>query len=153
MRRHTFQAGQVYEHAQIGDRNLITRYEITKRTPKRLTWRDQFGDTGSCAVQFDPAHKPDEFCYPEGKFSMCPVLTAKAPEPQLTVEEILDAYFDHANSLRLEKTWGMVEKYGWRAFARDLKNLQGVLGSRPVDDDRLLLVMLCDLLQLKHRAS
>ena len=94
MRRHTFQEGQVYEHARVTDRNLVTRYEIIKRTPKRLSWRDQFGSTGTCAVQFDPAHKEDEFCYPEGRFSMCPVLTAKAPEPQLTIDEILEDGLD-----------------------------------------------------------
>lgn len=150
MRRHTFQEGQVYEHARVTDRNLVTRYEIIKRTPKRLSWRDQFGSTGTCAVQFDPAHKEDEFCYPEGRFSMCPVLTAKAPEPQLTIDEILEEYFSD-NPFKLAQVWGMVEKYGWAAFARDLKNLHGILGSKPVDEDRALLVMLCDLLQLKHR--
>lgn len=69
-----FEAGKTYTTRSICDYDTVFSYTVVARTAKTVTIKDQFGDVRSRRVQ---AHMDGgEMIYPNGKYSMCPVLTA-----------------------------------------------------------------------------
>lgn len=62
-----FEVGRKYK-TRLGN-----GYTITKRTAKTVSIVDDFGNVKRCKVYAD---KISEFVYPEGRYSMAPVLHA-----------------------------------------------------------------------------
>lgn len=69
----TFEVGKTYATRSVCDYNCVMEWTVTKRTAKRVTLVDRFGRTTVRGVQSDG---DAEFCYPDGRYSMCPVITA-----------------------------------------------------------------------------
>lgn len=92
-----FQVGKTYETRSPADREVKYRVTVVSRTPSFVTisfLASQAKDR-RCKVY---EHKGEEFCYPDGKYSLCPVLTAgdlvtrtaaPRPKPPATVKATL----------------------------------------------------------------
>lgn len=70
-----FKVGKTYATSSICDHNCIFSYTIIKRTEKTVTIRDKFGSEKRCKIHRDD-YRPIEYIYPQGIYSMCPVLDA-----------------------------------------------------------------------------
>ncbi len=69
-----FEVGRTYSTSSVCDHNCIYSYEVISRTEKTITIMDIF----SKSISRRKVHifRGAESVYPEGSFSMCPVLTA-----------------------------------------------------------------------------
>ena len=67
-----FEVGKTYETRSIGDYDCIFSYTIVKRTAKQIT----FMRHGKPITKGVKIHENIEYCYPEGNYSMCPVIHA-----------------------------------------------------------------------------
>jgi len=67
-----FKVGETYSTRSIGDHECIFSYTVIKRTEKTITLKD------SDSVKTVKIHiyQDTENCYPEGRYSICPVLKA-----------------------------------------------------------------------------
>ena len=70
----TFEIGKTYTARSACDHDCIFSYEVVARTAKTVTLRDKFGEIRrrGIRVSFD-----SEICFPQGSFSMAPVLSAE----------------------------------------------------------------------------
>lgn len=70
-----FEPGKTYTCRSIGDHNCIYSYKVTARTEKTITIREDNEKERRVKVQ-----KPDadgvEWAYPNGRYSMCPIIRA-----------------------------------------------------------------------------
>lgn len=68
-----FVVGGVYETASVCNSDCIFSYKVEKVTEKTVTIKNKFGKTKRCKI-----HKDGNIFYifPEGKYSMCPVIEA-----------------------------------------------------------------------------
>lgn len=66
-----FVVGGVYETVSICNSDCIFSYKVEKVTEKTVTIKNKFGKTKRCKI-----HKNGNvpFIFPEGKYSMCPVI-------------------------------------------------------------------------------
>lgn len=66
-----FVIGGVYETASVCNSDCIFSYKVEKVTEKTVTIKNKFGKTKRCKI-----HKDGNTCFifPEGKYSMCPVI-------------------------------------------------------------------------------
>ena len=69
-----FEVGKTYATSSICDHNCVFSYTIIKRTAKTVVIRDKFGDTRRCKLH--NGYHGAECIYPQGVYSMCPVLDA-----------------------------------------------------------------------------
>jgi hypothetical protein len=69
-----FVTGQRYEYSHTGDSNLFHVYAVIERTPKTVSLYDG-RTTKTRRVKCDDR---GELVYPEGMFSMCPILHSSA---------------------------------------------------------------------------
>lgn len=69
-----FESGKTYSTRSACDHNCVFSYEVVKRTTKTVTLKDNYGKQTRRGVK---ERNGIEFCYPEGVYSMCPVLTAE----------------------------------------------------------------------------
>lgn len=69
-----FEINKTYKMHWIGDSNLFSFYKVTKRTEKTVYLTEiNNGEKVSCRIKTSP---DEEFVYPTGKYSMCPILRA-----------------------------------------------------------------------------
>ncbi len=68
-----FEVGKTYATSSICDHNCIFSYMIVKRTEKTVTIRDKFGKVKRCKIH---SNGQAEYIFPQGVYSMCPVLEA-----------------------------------------------------------------------------
>ena len=69
-----FEVGNRYEAIDICDSEFTFKYEVIARTEKTITIKGFGNKTRKCRIA---NHSEDhEIVYPEGKYSMCPVLRA-----------------------------------------------------------------------------
>ena len=68
-----FEIGKTYGCRSICDSNCIFEYEVLNRTAKQVTLRNWQGEIVRRGVQVDNG---EEFCRPEGSYSMAPVIRA-----------------------------------------------------------------------------
>lgn len=72
-----FEVGKKYTHNWIGDSNLFTTWEVLSRTAQTITMTNG-KDVKTCKVIKALSEMRDaESVYPFGKYSMCPILSAK----------------------------------------------------------------------------
>jgi hypothetical protein len=71
-----FEVGRTYSTRSVCDHNCIFSYTVTRRTDKTVWLTTKRGKEVKRRV--GPAyHGESEVIYPEGKYSMCPVLFAE----------------------------------------------------------------------------
>lgn len=72
----TFEVGKIYTHGWIGDSNLFTTWTVLSRTAQTVTITDG-RETKTCRIikQLSEYRKAESI-YPQGKYSMCPILSA-----------------------------------------------------------------------------
>ena len=68
-----FETGKTYKVRSIGDHNCVWTYEIIRRTAQTIRLMDEAGKAKTCRVRVVDG---EEVCYPDGRYSMCPVLRA-----------------------------------------------------------------------------
>ena len=71
-----FEVGKTYATNSICDSNCWFVYTVLKRTEKTIWIRDKFGHEKRCKIHVGGYYK-DETIFPEGQYSMCPVLRAE----------------------------------------------------------------------------
>jgi len=72
----TFEVGKEYTHGWIGDSALFTTWKVLKRTAQTITITDG-RETKTCKIIKQVSeYRNAESVYPEGKYSMCPILSA-----------------------------------------------------------------------------
>jgi hypothetical protein len=69
----TFNVNQTYSVKSICDSECVFSYTVIKRTAKRITIKDKFNRIEKRGISIINGQ---EICYPEGKYSMCPVIRA-----------------------------------------------------------------------------
>ena len=68
-----FEVGKTYATHSVCAHDCIFSYTIVKRTEKTVTIRDKFGKVKRCKLH---NNGKAEYIFPEGIYSMCPVLEA-----------------------------------------------------------------------------
>ena len=68
-----FEVGTEYGTRSIGNHDCIFAYKVVARSAKTVTILDGFGLRKRCRLKEDG---DAEFIFPEGRYSMCPVLRA-----------------------------------------------------------------------------
>jgi len=68
-----FEIGKTYGSRSICDSDCIFEYVIIGRTAKQLTMVNWKGETVRKGVREQDG---EEVCYPEGRYSMCPIIRA-----------------------------------------------------------------------------
>lgn len=72
----TFEVGNEYTHGWIGNADLFTTWKVLKRTAQTITITDG-RETKTCKIIKQLSEiRNAESVYPEGKYSMCPILSA-----------------------------------------------------------------------------
>ena len=73
-----FEVGKTYSCRSACDHSTVFSYQVIGRTAKMLTLRDAHGIEKRRGVK--PSHcGAYETCLPEGRYSMCPVISADRP--------------------------------------------------------------------------
>lgn len=71
-----FEIGKNYTHGWIGDSSLFTTWTVVKRTAQTITITNG-KETKTCKINKQISeYRNAESVYPEGKYSMCPILSA-----------------------------------------------------------------------------
>ena len=68
-----FEVNQKYFASSPCDHNCIWTFRVIKRTEKTVLLKNEYGDLKRCKIH---EFKDEEYCYPLGSYSMCPVLSA-----------------------------------------------------------------------------
>lgn len=68
-----FEIGKTYFTSSVCDHNCVYSYEVISRTAKTVTLKDNCGTVKRRKIN---TFQGSESVYPEGVFSMCPVLKA-----------------------------------------------------------------------------
>lgn len=72
-----FEIGKTYTTRSACDHNCIYSYTIISRTAQTVKIIDKFGETKTCKIiKKLSEYRGSESIYPEGKYSMCPVISA-----------------------------------------------------------------------------
>lgn len=72
-----FEVGKIYSCRSIGDHNCIWRYKVLKRTAKTIVIQEDDEEPKVCRIKERTyCGQIEEFVYPEGRYSMCPILSA-----------------------------------------------------------------------------
>lgn len=71
-----FVVGRTYQCRLVGDHNSVFRYEVISRTKAFITIKDS-DKTKKIKIH---TNEVEEYCYPDGQYSMCPVLKASSAE-------------------------------------------------------------------------
>lgn len=66
-----FEVGKKYGCRSICNNDCIFEFEIIKRTEKTVVIKDTFGKEKRCKIHIE---NDEEYIYPQGKYSMCPIL-------------------------------------------------------------------------------
>lgn len=79
--RKTFEVGSTYSTRSICDHDTIFRWEVVRRTAKTVTIRSvyangSYGDEVRRGIVRNYSDPNLETVYPNGKYSMCPVIDA-----------------------------------------------------------------------------
>lgn len=69
-----FEVGEIYNCRCIGDHNIIWSYKVLRRTEKTITIQETYDEKP--VTRKIMVRESGEFVYPDGKYSMCPVLSA-----------------------------------------------------------------------------
>lgn len=69
----TFNKKGAYETTRTGDSKQVVKVNVTKRTKGTIWFIDEFDNTKRAKIH---SHNGSEFFYPEGRFSLCPVIMA-----------------------------------------------------------------------------
>ena len=74
-----FEVGQTYSVRSTGDHDCTYKYTVIRRTEKSV-WLSEVGGDENCKgvrrrVFFDQINLVEK-CYPDGRYSKCPVLSA-----------------------------------------------------------------------------
>lgn len=70
-----FQIGKTYSTRAACDWDTIYSWTVIARTTKTVTLKDRHGEISKRGVKAD-YDGTSEACYPDGKYSMCPVIKA-----------------------------------------------------------------------------
>jgi len=70
-----FEVGKRYGHRWIGDSDLFTTYTVISRTKHFIQLAESESDRTFKVKIFN--YEGSERCYPRGKYSMCPTLSAE----------------------------------------------------------------------------
>ena len=70
-----FEVGKRYKHGWIGDSQLFTTYTVISRTKHFIQLAESESDRAFKVKIFN--YEGSERCYPRGKYSMCPTLSAE----------------------------------------------------------------------------
>ncbi len=72
-----FEVGKSYTHGWIGDAELFTTWLVFKRTAQTITIKTA-NEVRTCKINKQISEWENaESVYPLGRYSMCPILTAK----------------------------------------------------------------------------
>jgi len=77
----TFEIGKTYATRSACDHNCIFEYTVIARTKSFITIKDKWGEesrVGCKPCKYRP--EEGEVAYPEGRYSMCPVIRASSPQ-------------------------------------------------------------------------
>lgn len=74
-----FEVGKTYATCSICDSDCWFEYTVIKRTKCTVTLRDKFGNERRRKIQFS-RYDDAEIVYPQGSYSMCPILDAGRDE-------------------------------------------------------------------------
>lgn len=69
-----FEVGTWYGTRSIGDHTLIYSYKVVGRTAKTVVLQTERSGTKRCRIK---ENEETEFVFPEGRYSMCPVIWAR----------------------------------------------------------------------------
>lgn len=73
----TFEIGKTYSTHSICDHNCIFAYTVISRTAQTVKIKDDFGKVKTCKIIKQLSeYRGSESIYPEGKYSMCPIISA-----------------------------------------------------------------------------
>ena len=70
-----FEVGKKYQHGWIGNSQLSTTYTVISRTKHFIHLKENGPLTFKKIKIFN--YEGSERCYPRGKYSMCPILSAE----------------------------------------------------------------------------
>jgi hypothetical protein len=70
-----FEPGSTYAEHWVTDHTFRPQVTVTKRTTKFVTIQTADGETKRCGVQVIDG---EEFAYPHGRYTLCPILRASA---------------------------------------------------------------------------
>ena len=71
-----FEVGKTYTHGWIGDANLFSSWTVTKRTAQTITISNG-KETKTCRIiKVISEYRNAESVFPQGRYSMCPILSA-----------------------------------------------------------------------------
>lgn len=74
-----FEIGKTYECRSACDHNCVWKYTVTARTAATITVVDEYNKVFKFRINMQTSeYRNAESVYPLGKYSMCPILTAKA---------------------------------------------------------------------------
>ena len=74
----TFKVGRKYFCRSLCDYDCVWVYEVIRRTAKTVTLRGERGEVISRKVGYSIIDK-SEMVYPDGRYSMAPILSADKP--------------------------------------------------------------------------
>lgn len=75
-----FEVGKEYATRSICDHECIFAYTVIGRTEKTVKIRDSFGTVKTCRINEALSERNNaESIYPEGKYSMAPIIFASRP--------------------------------------------------------------------------
>ena len=81
----TFEAGRTYATRSACDHECIFRYTVTRRTDKSVWIKEAAGNRVNQTAQVTRRRievwNGSEMIYPDGKYSMCPIIRAENVEP------------------------------------------------------------------------
>jgi len=69
-----FRINKSYKYSFIGDRSIVCEITVTKKTATMITFINN-GKTKRAKINVNS--EGNEFIYPDGKYSMCPICKAK----------------------------------------------------------------------------
>lgn len=72
-----FEVGNTYSTRSICDYECVFSYRVVSRTDRTITIENRHGHISRRGVKADA--DGNEFCYPQGRYSMAPVISAERP--------------------------------------------------------------------------
>jgi hypothetical protein len=85
-----FEAGKTYNCRSACDYDTMFSWEVVSRTAKTMILRSKLDGDRRVKIQDAGA---DEWCYPSGQYSMCPVIRASKPD-ETERDHDLEAFLD-----------------------------------------------------------
>jgi hypothetical protein len=69
-----FEVGKTYECRSVCDRNCVWKYRVTKVSASMVTIESR--SEGAKRKKIYTDNEGVQICYPQGQYSMCPILSA-----------------------------------------------------------------------------